>query len=276
MTSAQATVDVPRLEQTGRVTQARVARSEMTKLHSLRSTRWSLLIATVLAIGLPALFAGVTSSHWGSMSPHERADRHPLDIALAGVNVAQLAIAVLGVLVITGEYSTGMIRASFTAVPKRLPVLWAKIGVFALATFVLMLPTVVIAFFVSQSILSKHHILQISFSHPGVARSIVGGAGYLVLIGVFALATGAIVRNTAGGIAAFAALFFVIPPLMNILPARWNNAISPFLPDAAGRRMFSLQTGAHDLHPWPGFLLFLGYTALAVAIAAVLLVRRDT
>jgi ABC-2 type transport system permease protein len=276
VTTAPATVEIPRLDGVGRVTQARVALSEWTKLHSLRSTRWSLLIATVLAIGLPALFAGLTSSHWGSMSASERADRHPLDIALAGVNVAQLAIAVLGVLVITGEYSTGMIRASFTAVPKRLPVLWGKIGVFAAVTFALMLPAVLVAFFVSQSILSKHHILQIPFSHPGVPRSIVGGAGYLVLLGIFAMAIGAIVRNTAGGIAAFAALFFVIPPLMNILPSRWNNSISPFLPDAAGRRMFSLTTGAHDLHPWPGFLLFLGYTVLAVAVAAVLLVRRDT
>jgi ABC-type transport system involved in multi-copper enzyme maturation permease subunit len=276
MNSAIPAVDLPRLEQRGRVTQAIVVLSEWTKLHSLRSTRWSLLIATALAIGLPALFAAVTSSHWGSMSPHERADRHPLDIALAGVNVAQLAIAVLGVLVITGEYSTGMIRASFTAVPRRLPVLWGKIGVFAAVTFALTLPAVVVAFFLSQAILSKHDILQISFSHPGVARSIVGGAGYLVLLGIFALAIGAIVRNTAGGIAAFAALFFVIPPLMNILPSRWNNAISPFLPDAAGRDMFSLTTGAHDLHPWPGFLLFTGYTVLAVTIAALLLVRRDT
>ena len=276
MSSTVAAVELPRLEQRGRVTQARVVLSEWTKLHSLRSTRWSLLIATVLAIGLPALFAAVTSSHWGSMSPHDRADRHPLDIALAGVNVAQLAIAVLGVLVITGEYSTGMIRASFTAVPRRLPVLWGKIGVFAAVTFALMLPAVVIAFFVSQAILSKHDILQISFSHPGVARSVVGGAGYLVLLGIFALSIGAIVRNTAAGIAAFAALFFVIPPLMNILPTHWNNAISPFLPDAAGRDMFSLTTGAHDLHPWPGFLLFTGYTVLAVTIAALLLVRRDT
>jgi ABC-2 type transport system permease protein len=114
---------LPRFPHTGRVTQARVALSEWTKLRSLRSTRWSLLAAILLTIGFPVLFAAVTSSHWGSMSPHERADRHPLDIALAGVNVSQLAIAVLGVLVITGEYSTGMIRASFSAVPKRLPVL---------------------------------------------------------------------------------------------------------------------------------------------------------
>jgi ABC-type transport system involved in multi-copper enzyme maturation permease subunit len=276
MTSAVATVEVPRLEHAGRVTQARVVLSEWTKLHSLRSTRWSLLVATVLGIGLPALFAAVTSSHWGSMSVHERADRQPLDIALAGVNIAQLAIAVLGVLFITGEYSTGMIRASFTAVPKRLPVLWAKLAVYAAVTFALMLPSVLIAFFASQAILSKHNILQISFSHPGVARAVVGGAVYLVLLGAFALAIGAIVRNTAGGIAAFAALFFVIPPLMNILPASWNNAISPYLPDAAGRSIFSLHPGSHSLAPWPGFALFVGYTALAVATAAVLLARRDT
>src|SRR6476659_1334145 len=153
-----------------------------------------MLIATALAIGLPGMFAAVSAWHWGSIIPHERADRHPLDIALAGVNVAQLAIAVLGVLVITGEYSTGMIRASFTAVPKRLPVLWAKTGVFGVVSFLLMLPPVLIAFFASQAILSKHDILQISFSHAGVARSVIGGAVYLVLIGTFALAVGAIIR----------------------------------------------------------------------------------
>jgi ABC-2 type transport system permease protein len=268
-------VAVPPLARAGRLTQARVAVSEWTKLHSLRSTRWSLLTATVLTIGLPLLFAAVTASHWAHMDPHERADRNPLDIALAGVNVSQLAIAVLGVLVITGEYSTGMIRASFTAVPKRLPVLWAKTGVFAAVTFLLMLPSVVIAFFASQAILSRHHILQISFSQPGVARSVIGGALYLTLVGMLALAVGAIVRNTAGGIAAFAALFFVIPPLLNVLPSSWNNAINPWLPSEAGRSVFSLTHGAHSLAPWPGFALFAGYTALTLGVAAVLLVRRD-
>jgi len=225
---------------------------------------------------LPVLFAAITSSHWGSMSPHERADRHPLDIALAGVNVSQLAIAVLGVLVITGEYSTGMIRASFTAVPKRLPVLWAKTGVFAVLAFLLMLPSVLIAFFASQAILSRHHILQISFSHPGVARSVIGGAVYLMLVGIFALGIGAIVRNTAGAIATFAGIFFVIPPLMNILPSNWNHAISKFLPSEAGRQLFSLTHDANSFSPGAGALLFVGYCALALAIAAVLLVRRDT
>jgi ABC-2 type transport system permease protein len=267
---------LPPLPHTGRVTQARVVFSEWTKLHSLRSTRWSLLAGVLLTIVFPVLFAAVTSSHWGTMSPHERADRHPLDIALAGVNVSQLAIAVLGVLVITGEYSTGMIRASFTAVPKRLPVLWAKTFVFGVVSFLLMLPLVLIAFFASQAILSKHHILQISFAHPGVARSVIGGALYLMLVGIFALGIGAIVRNTAGGIATFAAIFFVIPPLMNLLPTSWNNAISPYLPSEAGRQIFSLTHGAHSLAPWHGGALFVGYCVLVVAIAAVLLVRRDT
>jgi ABC-2 type transport system permease protein len=259
-----------------RVTQARVARSEWTKLYTLRSTRYSLLVATVLTIGFPLLFSAVTSSHWGHMNAHERADRHPLDIALAGVNVSQLAIGVLGVLIITGEYSTGMIRSTFSAVPRRLPVLWAKIGVYAVVAFVLMLPAVLIAFWASQAILSRHHILQISFSQAGVARAVIGGALYLVMIGVFALALGAIVRNTAGGIATFAAILFVIPPLMNVLPTSWNNAASPYLPSNAGRAVFSLHHGSDSLAPWPGFGLFAAYTAVAIAIAAVLLVRRDT
>jgi ABC-2 type transport system permease protein len=276
MSSAASAASIPRLAGAGKVTQVRVALSEWTKLHSLRSTRWSLLVATVLTIGLPQVFAAVLSSRWGHMSPHERADRHPLDVALVGVNISQLAIAVLGVLVITGEYSTGMIRASFTAVPKRLPVLWAKIGVFAVVTFLLMLPSVVVAFYGSQAILSRHHILQISFSHGGVARAVIGGAVYLMLVGIFALAIGAIVRSTAGGIATFAAIFFVIPPLMNVLPASWNHAVSLYLPSEAARSIFSLTHDAHSLAPGPGLALFCGYCALAIAIAAVLLVRRDT
>ncbi len=275
MSSVAAPV-VPRLEQTGRVTQLRVIASEWTKLHSLRSTRWSLFAAVVLTIGLPAIFAAVTSSHWGHMSLRERADRHPLDIALAGVNLSQLAIGVLGVLVVTGEYSTGMIRASFTAVPKRLPVLWAKIVVFGVVSFLLMLPSVLVAFWASQAILSKHDILQTSLSANGILRSVVGGALYAMLFGVFCLALGAIVRNTAGGIATFVGLFFVIPPLLNVFPTSWQNAINPWIPNSAGRSIFQLTHGPHSLSPAGGLAIFLAYIAAAVAIAAVLLVRRDT
>jgi len=275
MSSATAVVSIPRLRTRGRVTQARVVLSEWTKFVSLRSTRWSLGVGFLLTIAFPVIFATVTATHWAHMSLHDRADRHPLDIALAGVNVGQLAIAVLGVLVITGEYSTGMIRSTFIAVPKRLPVLWAKLGVFAVVSLVLMLPAVLISFFASQSILASHHILQVSFDAPGVARSVIGGAVYVMLVGAFALSIGAIVRNTAGGIATFAGIFFVLPPLMNVLPTSWNNAISKYLPSEAGRQLFSLHQDAHSLSPLAGGLLMFGYCMLAIAIAAVLLVRRD-
>ncbi len=275
MSSAAVSVSIPRLAERSRVTQARVVLSEWTKFVSLRSTLWSLGVGVLLTIAFPIVFAAVTGSHWSHMSASDRAGRHPLDIALAGVNVAQLAIAVLGVLVITGEYSTGMIRSTLIAVPKRLPVLWAKLAVHAVVSFVLLVPSVLIGFFASQAILSRHHILQISFGATGVARSLLGGAVYVMLVGIFALGIGAIVRSTAGGIATFAGIFFVIPPLMNILPASWNDAISKYLPSEAGRQLFSLQQGAHSLSPLWGGLLLLGYCAAAIAAAAVLFVRRD-
>ena len=135
------------------------------------------------------------------MSPHDRHDFHPLEVNLAGVQIAQLALGVLGVLVITGEYSTGMIRATMTAVPKRLPVLWAKAIVYgASSALALTIPSTLIAFVVGQSILARHHI-DIAFTHPGVARAVLGAALYLTVIGLFGLGIGAIVRNTAGGIA---------------------------------------------------------------------------
>jgi hypothetical protein len=268
-------VRLPRLESTGRVAFHRILLAEWTKLRSVRSTKWSLAVGFLLTIAFPIIFAFVTSSHWGSMSPHDRADRHPLDIALAGVNVAQLAIAVLGVLLISAEYSTGSIRSTFTAVPKRLPVLWAKLLDYAAVSLALMVPAVLVSFFASQAILAKHDILQISFTQAGVARSVLGGAVYVMLVGIFALAIGAIVRNTAGGIAAFAGIFFVLPPLMFVLPTSWNNAISQYLPSNAGRQLFALHHAAHTLTTPAGGLVFAGYCAAALVIAAVLLVRRD-
>ena len=268
-------VKIPRLEATGRVAFHRVLRSEWTKLRSVRSTKWSLVAGFLLTIAFPVIFAFVTRSHWGSMSPGERADRHPLDIALAGINVAQLAVAVLGVLLISAEYSTGSIRSTFTAVPKRLPVLWAKLIDYAVLSFVLILPAVLVSFFASQAILRSIQPLQIAFTQPGVARSVIGGAVYVMLVGIFALAIGAIVRNTAGGIATFAAIFFVLPPLMFTLPTSWNNAISQYLPSEAGRQIFALHHAAHTLTPLTGGLVFAAYCAAAIVIAAVLLVRRD-
>jgi ABC-type transport system involved in multi-copper enzyme maturation permease subunit len=263
----------------GRVTQARVALSEWTKLRTLRSTRYALLAGVAMTIGFAVIPAVVNASRWSHMSLLDKAGFNPLQTSLIGVTIAQLAIGVLGVLVISGEYSTGMIRSTFSAVPKRLPVLWAKGGVFAIVTLVLALPATLIAFFSAQAILRGHtfngHDIALSFSNPGVARAVIGGALYLTLAGLFGFGLGAILRNTAGGISAFAAILFVLPPLMNVLPSSWNHAISPYLPSNAGSAIMQTGNPAHTLSPWTGLGLFAAYTAIAIAIAAVQLRRRD-
>jgi ABC-2 type transport system permease protein len=183
---------------------------------------------------------------------------------------------VLAVLVITAEYSTGMIRATFTAVPKRLPVLWGKLTVFSAVVFALALPAVLIAFFATQAILHAQPTLQVSLSDPGIARTVVCMAVYLVLIGIFALGIGAIVRNTAAGISAFVAIFFVIPPLMLLLPSSWRDPIEPYLPNNAAQAIATLSNDSHTLNPGPGAIVFVAYCLLVIGIAAILMRRRDT
>jgi len=257
----------------------RVALSEWTKLRTLRSTRYALLAGVATTIGFAIIPALVNATRWNTMSAADRAGFHPLETSLIGVTVAQLAIGVLGVLVISGEYSTGMIRSTFAAVPKRLPVLWAKAGVFGLVTLVLALPSTLIAFFSAQAILRGHslngHDIALSFSDPGVARAVIGGALYLTLIGLLGLGLGAILRNTAGGISALAAILFVLPPLTSVLPASWGDAISPYLPSNAGTAIMQTGHPAHTLAPWTGLGLLAGYTAVAIALAAIQLRRRD-
>ncbi|MCL5736607.1 MAG: ABC transporter permease [Actinobacteria bacterium] len=258
-----------------RVTQRRVFVSEWTKLRSVRSTRWALLAAVVLTIGLAAITSAVVASQWAGMPAGERANFNALDPSMIGFTFAQLAIGVLGVLLISAEYSTGMIRSSFCAVPRRLPVLWAKAGIYAAVTLVLMVPAALVAFFVSQSILSGQHI-QIALSQAGVARAVIGAGAYLTVLGVFALGLGAIIRNTAGAITALAGILFVLPGLMFVLPSSWNHAVSPYLPSNAGQRIMSIVPDSNALSPWVGFAVFCGYAAVVMAIAALLMSRRDT
>jgi ABC-2 type transport system permease protein len=268
----------PRLA-VGRVTQTRVARSEWTKLRSLRSTRWALLVTLVLTIGIGLLACTVFEARWPHLNLEDklRFALNPLRINLAGVFFGQLSIGVLGVLVVTGEYSTGMIRSTFSAVPKRLPVLWAKAGVFGAVAFAISLPAVVSVFFAGQAILSSRaQIPQTSFSDPGVARAVIGAALFLTVTGLFGLGLGAIIRHTAGGIVAFVGILFVLPPILALLPSSWANAINPYLPSSAGDVIWTIHPEAHTLAPWTGFALFCGYTAATLAIAAVLLRRRDT
>jgi ABC-2 type transport system permease protein len=258
-----------------RVTQRRVARSEWTKLQSLRSTRWSLLATLVLLIGIGILACVVFETRWPHLSPGDRHNFHPLQANLAGVNFAQLAIGVLGVLAITAEYSTGMIRSTFSAVPKRLPVLWGKAVVFAAVAFAVSLPAIFIVFFAGQAILSGQHI-NIGISHPGVLRALFGAALFLTVMGLFGLGLGAIIRSTAGAIAALAGIVFVLPPIVGLLPTSVASSIEPYLPSSAGNAIWTINPDPNTLAPWAGFGVFCAYTALTIAIAAVLMVRRDT
>jgi ABC-2 type transport system permease protein len=259
---------------TGGVTQLGVLRSEWTKLWSLRSTRWSLLFAFVTMAGLGPLIAAVTMGRWGRLSLHERLTFDPINTALGGYHLAQLAIGVLGVLVISGEYSTGQIRSTFMAVPRRLPVLWAKATTFATITLALTLLASAIAFFVSQAVLKQHHV-NVSIGHTPALRAVIGSGLYMVVLGVFALSLGALVRNTAGGIAIFAGVLFVLPGLAHVLPASTFNAINPYLPSNAGSDVLSNTTDPGMLTPWTGFAVFCAYAVVAFLASALLLVRRD-
>jgi len=277
MSATSATLDTPvRAAVTrGRVTQLRVVRSEWTKLWSLRSTRWSLLAGVVAMAGLGPLIATFQMNRWARLDPGDRLHFNAINTSLGGYHFAQLAIGVLGVLVLTGEYSTGQIRSTFMAVPKRLPVLWAKAGTFAAVAFVLMLISALVAFLATQPILTQHHV-QTTLGHAPALRAVIGAALYMAVLGVFATGLGALVRNTAGGISLFAGLLFVLPGVVNILPTSMQNAINPYLPSVAGATILSGTHDAHTFSAWGGFALFCGYTAVVLLVAAVLLGRRDT
>jgi ABC-type transport system involved in multi-copper enzyme maturation permease subunit len=259
----------------GQVTQARVARSEWTKLWSLRSTRWTVLAAVVAMIAPGILVAAFQMGRWGSLPADERARFSAIDTGVGGYHLAQLAVGVLGVLVISGEYSTGMIRSSFMAVPKRLPVLFAKLGVYAVVTFVLMLVSTVVSFLVVQGIVAGHH-LDVSLGDPVALRAVIGTALFLTVLGALGVGLGALIRNTAGGIAAFAGLLFVLPGVVALLPRSTSDAVGPYLPLNAGSAVATdVFEGPHHLSPWGGFAVFCGYVAVVIAVAAVRLVRRD-
>ena len=262
-------------QQTLRVTQLRVLLSEWIKFRSLRSTVYTLLIALVLSIGLGALFSAVTANQYHTFSAADRASFNPISTSLNGMMFAQLAIGVLGVLMISGEYSTGMIRSSLTAVPKRLPVLWAKLAVFAGVVFTVMLVTSFVSFFLGQALLSSQH-LNASISAPGALRSVIGAALYVTVAGMIGMAVGALLRNTAAGISTFVAAFFVIPPLTDLLPASWSSHFAQYLPSNAGEVLYGGGRGlAHPLAPWTGFGVLCIYAVVVIAFAAWRLRRAD-
>jgi ABC-type transport system involved in multi-copper enzyme maturation permease subunit len=274
MSTATATPTRPPASKPKKVNQARVLLSEWTKIRSLRSTSFSLLAAVVFIIGFSVLVPSVIVAHWPPRDPREALGFDPTTRTLSGIFLAQLAIGVLGVLLITGEYATGMIRATFAAVPARLPVLWAKAAVFAAVTLVLMVPTVLGAFLIGQSILTSKH-LQTSLSSSGVLRAVIGAALFLTVVGLLGIGLGALLRNTAGGISTLFGLLFVLPIIVRFLPSSWSDPINKYLPSNAGEAITHVHPDPSLLAPWTGLGLFFGYAVIVLIAAAVSLRRRD-
>ncbi|MEU6749157.1 ABC transporter permease [Spirillospora sp. NPDC046719] len=255
----------------------RLMLAEWTKIRSVRSTLWSLVLLVVLDLGFTALFVGLTVGQWDKADAGDRARvvADPVGTILgSGFSLSQLTVCVLGVLVIASEYSTGMIRASLLAVPRRLPMLWAKATVFALIVLVFGLVVSFVSFFIGAAIL--HGKAPVAIGDPGVLRAVIGGGLYLAMLGLFALAIGAIVRHPAGGITGVIAFVLVLAPLAQLLPGSIGDHVHAYLPSEAGHLIAQAHQGKDDLlTPWQGYGVFAAWTAALMAVAAYLLRRRD-
>jgi len=256
------------------VTLRRVLASEWIKLRTLRSTRITLAVGLVLMAGIGVVVAAVIASRWNSLGADEQASFDPTYSAMQGHVFGQLAIGVLGVLVVTGEYATGMIRATLAAVPKRLPVLWAKSIVFGAVTLASSTIASFVAFFGAQAVLTPHH-LQTTISASGVLRAVVGGGLYLTVVGLIGVTLGALVRNTAAAITTLFGVLLLLPVLIDLLPSSVSDHITKFLPSNAGDALLHVHQQSGTLAPWTGFAVMCAYAVAGLAAAAYLLKRRD-
>ncbi len=244
-----------------------ILRSEWLKLRTVRSTYWSLVVSFLGMVGVSAI---VSAAH---KTGAPLAD--PTSLVLIGVLVAQLAIGVLGILTVTSEYSTGMIRSTFVAAPQRRSVIAAKAAVFAGVAFVAGIVGSFMSFFVGQALLSSHGI-SMSLSSPGALRSVIGVGLYLGLLGVFAVGLGTIIRNSAGAIAALFGVILVLPAVLQALPSSIRDAVDKFLPGNAGQAIFHTAGPTPSLSPWVGLGVFALYCSAIVGVALVLVRSRDS
>ncbi|MFG3094549.1 ABC transporter permease [Streptomyces sp. NPDC048202] len=258
-----------------RVTGRRVLASEWAKLFSLRSSWIVLGLSLLFVVGFGLIAAFRYRSEIGSAQMNQDfARQNAVGLSLFGTNFAQLTLGVLGVLVTAGEYSTGMIRSTLAAVPRRLPVLWSKAAVTGLVSLVVATAAVFVAFLLGSRIVAGTPGAM-GFSHPGVVRSLLGAGLYLCLVGVIGAALGALLRSVAGAISVLVATLMLIPGLITLLPSSWRDGISPYLPGNAGASMFAVTHDATTLTPGAGLLVLLGWTALALAGAAYRLTHTD-
>lgn len=250
-----------------------MARSEWIKLRTVRSTYWALLLTPAGMAGFGALLTAAYVRH------HEAARRgfDPASYSLSGFFVAQLAIIVLGVIVITSEYTTGSIRSTFAAAPQRTAVLAAKAAVFGAVAVAVGTASAFAAFFTGQALLAGKG-LGTTIAAPGALRSVLGAGLYLAVLGLLALGTGSLIRRTAGSAAAVVGLVVILPVLVQGLPSSWQAALTRYLPSVAGQAVIGRTKFAPPgplLSPWAGFGLLCAYTAVVLSAAALALHRRD-
>jgi ABC-type transport system involved in multi-copper enzyme maturation permease subunit len=254
-------------------------RGEWTKIRSVRSTVWTLILFVALTVGLTAGLTALLLGSWNGPRAAPRDARiiaDPVSFILgAGIGLGQLTICVLGALVITTEYSTGVIRASLLAVPRRIPMLAAKVVVFAALLLVLAEIVAFGSFFVGSALL--HSKVAVSLGDHGVTRAVVGAGLYLTVLGLFALAIGALIRHTAGAISTVIGVVLVLPILSGLLPSTsfWDH-VNAYLPEQAGSLILRAQQQSGQLlTAWQGLGVLGIWTLLLLTAAAILLQRRD-
>lgn len=241
-----------------------VLRSEWTKIRSVRSTVWLLIGGVLSMVGFAILIA------LAEVSNNETGD--PASTGLSGTPIAALLMAVLGVVVISGEYRTGMIRTTLLAVPRRVRVLTAKAVVLTAVVFAVMLPATFAGFFAAQVLFGDQ---AASLADPGVLRAIVGSALYITAGALFGLGLGAAIRHTAGGIVAVFLSLMLLPQMSGLLPGEWGYQVHRFFTTNAGQQVAFISTQPGQLGPWQGFAVYCAWVAAALVAAAVLLRRRD-
>jgi len=258
----------------GRYGMADLVRSEWTKLRTVRSTIWTLGMTAFTGLAATAIATGVTRAHWASMSGSNRASFHPIEVSLMGVYLGgTLMLGILGILIVSSEYATGTIRATLAAAPRRPMVLAAKVLVFATVTLVVAEFVAFAGFFLGQALLSSP-APHATLSSPTALRAVGGTGLFLGAVGLLALGIAVLVRHTAGAISAYVGVILVLPIIVSALPGSLEYQIERLLPLEIGSAMIN-NPAPDAFGPWTGFLILCGYTALTLAVGAVLLVRRD-
>jgi ABC-2 type transport system permease protein len=249
-----------------------VLRSEFCKLRTVRSTWW-VLAAVVVFNAATAALLGIFLP--GRLSVHDKTTLDSTRVSLGGLHLSQVAIGLLGVLFITSEYGSGMIRATLAAVPQRRLMLAAKTIAFAAVATMTGLVASFAAYLLFQAFLPSGDGMRTSLSDPGVLRAVTGAGLYLAVLGLFGLGLGTVIRSSAGAVAALFGILFVPPILMSLLPVSWQHAAGRYLPMQASEVVYSVQHQPYTLSPWTGFGVFCAYTAAALITGFSLISRRD-